>query len=125
MKTDCWEAVEEMAGTETVRRRLGVLAACVAARMEERIETLASAGSENLGHLEEQLAKDGQELLRQAEELGEAATGTCAGAREIVRTHWPKRVSSKISGLAGSPQKMCPSRGRMARSPPPAAGSYR
>ena len=59
-----------MAVAETVTRRLGVLAACLAARMEDRIETLACAASENLGHLEEQLAKDGREVLRQAVELG-------------------------------------------------------
>jgi hypothetical protein len=70
MKIDCLEPVKEREGVETVSRRLGVLAAHVAARMEDRIETLASAGSENLGHLEEQLARDGQELMRRAVELG-------------------------------------------------------
>lgn len=60
----------EMAGAEAVARRLGVLAACLAARMEDGIETWVCAASENLGHLEEQLAKDGQKLLRQAVEWG-------------------------------------------------------
>jgi hypothetical protein len=38
--------------------------------MEDRIEAFACAESETLGHLEDQLAADGRELLRQAAELG-------------------------------------------------------
>lgn len=42
----------------------------MAARIEDRIEAFACAEAENLGHLEDQLAADGRELLRQAAELG-------------------------------------------------------
>ncbi|OAM88947.1 hypothetical protein AW736_09200 [Termitidicoccus mucosus] len=38
--------------------------------MEDRIEAFACAEAENLRHLEDQLAAEGRELLRQAAELG-------------------------------------------------------
>lgn len=70
MKTPCLELVDAAARPAAGRRRLGVSAACLAARMEDRIEAFACAEAENLGHLEDQLAADGRELLRQAAELG-------------------------------------------------------
>ena len=70
MKSACLESVREEAGPAATGRRLGVSAACLAARMEDRIEAFACAAAENLGHLEDQLAADGRELLRQAAELG-------------------------------------------------------
>ena len=50
--------------------RLGVTAACLAARMEDQIEAFACAEPENLGHLETRLAEESRELLRQASEAG-------------------------------------------------------
>jgi hypothetical protein len=70
MKTSCCEPAREVARPVAPTRRLGVTAACLAARIEDRIEAFACAQEENLGHLESQLAADGQELLRQAAEAG-------------------------------------------------------
>lgn len=49
---------------------LGVIAARLAANVEEHIARFVCASSENLGHLETQLAQQAQELLRQAAETG-------------------------------------------------------
>jgi hypothetical protein len=70
MKTFCLEPVPEVAEPGATTRRLGVTAACLAARIEDRVEAFACAEAENLGHLESQLAEEGRELLRQAAELG-------------------------------------------------------
>lgn len=70
MKTPCKEPVSASAPAEASPRRLGVTAACLAARIEDRIEAFACAQTENLGHWEGQLAAEAQELLRQAAELG-------------------------------------------------------
>ncbi|HRG54657.1 MAG TPA: hypothetical protein PLG56_01345, partial [Lacunisphaera sp.] len=70
MKTPCLEPVPAARRPADAPWRLGVSAACLAARMEERVEAFACAEAENLGHLESQLAAETQELLRQAAELG-------------------------------------------------------
>ena len=70
MKPALLEPVREEAEPAATTRRLGVSAACLAARMEDRIAAFACAEGENFGHPDAQLAADGRELLRQAAELG-------------------------------------------------------
>jgi len=70
MNPACVEAERPKALAERGVESLGVIAARLAANIEERIARFVCASSENLGHLETQLAEQAQALLRQAAETG-------------------------------------------------------
>ena len=61
MKARCLEPGPAATRPADAPGRLGVSAACLAARTEARTEAVACAGAEHPGHLEAQLAADGRE----------------------------------------------------------------
>jgi hypothetical protein len=73
-----------------IEEKLGEIAARVAAGMKEGIEAFACAEGETLGHLENELAAQGKELLRKAAEMGaqRKADGTpprCPNCQRVLR----------------------------------------
>lgn len=88
--------------------RLGVTAACLAARLEDQIEAFAWAEPENLGHLETRLAEESRERLRQASEAGAqkkaaATPPRCPPCQRMLTRLKPGPPLRRSSGCRWSP----------------------
>jgi hypothetical protein len=66
MKTNCPETEDTKRTPDTLPEPLAVLAARTGCALEQSVQRFVAAGDQNLGHLEDQAARDVQALLREA-----------------------------------------------------------
>ena len=79
--TICSEPTKPTLASDATEEPLAVLAGRAAIALEQSIERLVLASDQNLGHLEVQVARDVQELLRQALQRGAQAKADATAPR--------------------------------------------
>ncbi len=88
MKTTCSETQATKLASATLPESLVVLAARTACALEQSVQRFVVSGNQNLGHLEDQAARDVQALLREGTQR--AAQAKAAASAIAVKSEPPR-----------------------------------